>query len=166
MRGLTAGLDEVARAAGVSKGTVYHRFGGRGGLVDAVIGKLAAEQIDMLLFEVDLICEPLERFEAFLFHLWLLQHDHPAVNDVMLRSVPDCAVLMELSERVIMAGRRHLQEARTANRVSEDVLDEDLCELIRERGLAARGCNQGDREGYRRRCRHLIRGLRQVAVAD
>lgn len=166
LNGLTAGLDEVARAAGVAKGTVYHRFGGRPGLVDAVIGTLAAQQIDGLLAEVDLICAPLERFEAFLLRLWLLQYDHPAVNDVMLRSVPDCPVVIELSERVITTGRRHLQAARTADRVSDDVLDEDLCELIRERGVAARGSDQSAREGYQRRCRHLIRGLRHVSVAD
>lgn len=37
LRELAAGLDDIARAARVTKGRVYHRFGGRRGLVDAVM---------------------------------------------------------------------------------------------------------------------------------
>ena len=45
VHGLNSPLDEVARAAGVSKGTIYHRFGGRQGLIDAVVEDLVAERI-------------------------------------------------------------------------------------------------------------------------
>jgi len=39
--GLDASLYEIARAAGVSIGTLYHRFGTREGLIDAVIPEIA-----------------------------------------------------------------------------------------------------------------------------
>ena len=41
-RGLSAPLEDVAEAAGVSKATIFNRFGGRIGLIDAVVGELVA----------------------------------------------------------------------------------------------------------------------------
>ncbi|HEY1488191.1 MAG TPA: helix-turn-helix domain-containing protein, partial [Micromonosporaceae bacterium] len=44
-RGLDTPLEEIAAAAGVSKATIYNRFGGRDGLIDAVIGDLVATEL-------------------------------------------------------------------------------------------------------------------------
>src|ERR1700727_3235276 len=44
-RGLDTPLEEIATAAGVSKATIYNRFGGRAGLIDAVIGELVAAEM-------------------------------------------------------------------------------------------------------------------------
>src|SRR5919204_1775443 len=44
-RGLSTPLEEIAAAAGVSKATIYNRFGGRQGLIDAVIGELVATEM-------------------------------------------------------------------------------------------------------------------------
>ncbi|MFD0448990.1 helix-turn-helix domain-containing protein [Streptomyces indonesiensis] len=41
-RGLDCPLGEIARRAGVSPGTIYHRFGGRAGLIEAVAPQVAA----------------------------------------------------------------------------------------------------------------------------
>src|SRR3954447_13315119 len=82
--GLTTPLDEVARAAGVSKGTIYHRFGSRRGLIDAIVDDLVAERITEIVEAVEALDGPLVRFEQYLLRTWLLQFDEPAANDVLM----------------------------------------------------------------------------------
>jgi len=41
-------IEDIARTAGVSKGTVFHRFGSRAGLVRELIGKRAQEVLDAM----------------------------------------------------------------------------------------------------------------------
>src|SRR5215813_2303350 len=48
-RGLSTPLEEIAAAAGVSKATIYNRFGGRHGLIDAVIGELVATEMHAIM---------------------------------------------------------------------------------------------------------------------
>lgn len=48
-RPATIPLEEVAKAAGVSKGTIYHRFGSRRGLIDAVVDELVAERMQAIV---------------------------------------------------------------------------------------------------------------------
>src|SRR5690606_32781513 len=64
-RGLNSPLEEVARAAGVSKGTIYHRFGGRQGLIEAVVEELVAERIRGIGTAAGEIADPVERFEHY-----------------------------------------------------------------------------------------------------
>src|ERR1700744_2794506 len=40
--GLDVPLEDIARSAGVRAGTIYNRFGGREGLLDAVVADVAA----------------------------------------------------------------------------------------------------------------------------
>lgn len=160
VHGLGTALDEVARAAGVSKGTIYHRFGGRQGLIDAVVDELAAARIGEILDEVELIEDPVARLEAYLRRTWLLQFDEPAVNDVLLRSHPGSAQLTTLCERARAFGGRVLAAAQRTGRVREDLTPEDLYQLIWERGVIARACDRQSREDYERRSGYTLRGLR------
>lgn len=163
--GLGTALDEVARAAGVSKGTIYHRFGGRRGLIDAVVEDLVAERIEAILDDVEKTQEPWTRFQTYLRLIWMLQYDEPAVNDVLLRAHPDSLPLTALCERACAIGTRLLAEAQDAGAVRDDVTGEDLYLLIWERGIIARACDrdcdQQTREDYQRRLDYTLRGLRR-----
>lgn len=159
-RGLHTPLDEVARAAGVSKGTIYHRFGGRQGLIDAVIDELVAERIDGIVATVDTIEDPLERFESYLRQIWLLQYDEPSVNDVLLRALPGSAPMNELCERAQEVASRLLGDAQSAGVVRRDLSPEEISLLIWERGIIARACDEQPRDGYRRRLEYTLSGLR------
>ena len=44
-RGLSAPLEDIAREAGVSIGTLYNRVGSREELIDAVVDDIAGEKL-------------------------------------------------------------------------------------------------------------------------
>ncbi len=158
--GLTTPLDEVARAAGVSKGTIYHRFGSRRGLIDAVVDELVAVQLRGIVEAVEALDGPLLRFEEYLLRTWLLQFDEPAANDVLMRTLPDSEPLTTLFDDSCAFGRRLLADAQAAGVVRDDVTPEDLARLILERGVIVRACDRQTREDYRRRLEFVLRGLR------
>lgn len=163
--GLNTPLDEVARAAGVSKGTIYHRFGGRQGLIDAVVEELVAECIDGIVTAVEAIRDPVERFESYLRRIWLLQYDEPAANDVLLRALPASEQANALCERARETAARFLEDAQATGRIRGDLTPEDLYLLIWERGIIARACDQQTRDGYSRRLEYTLNGLRTPAPA-
>lgn len=158
--GLGTALDEVAHAAGVSKGTIYHRFGGRQGLIDAVVDDLVAELIDDILAEVDAIDDPAEAFETYLRRIWTMQFDEPAANDVLLRLDPESERIQALCHRSSAVGTRLLAAAQTAGTIRPDMTEDDLFLLIWERGVIARACDRQSRDSYLHRLDYVIRGLR------
>jgi AcrR family transcriptional regulator len=158
--GLTTPMDEVARAAGVSKGTIYHRFGGRRGLIDAVVHELVAEQFRAIIEAVSSMEGPLARFEEYLLRTWLLQFDEPAANDVLMRALPDSEPLSVLCDKARGFGARLLAEAQAAGVVRPDLTPDDLTYLVLERGVIVRACEQQTREDYRRRLDFVLSGLR------
>ncbi|MBU2664564.1 TetR/AcrR family transcriptional regulator; helix-turn-helix transcriptional regulator [Actinoplanes bogorensis] len=158
--GLATPLDEVARAAGVSKGTIYHRFGSRCGLIDAVVDELVAARLGAIIDAVDELEGPLERFEQYLLRTWLLQFDEPAANDVLMRTLPDSEPLTRLFDRACHFGSRLLADAQAAGVVRADITPDDLAYLILERGVIVRACDQQPRDDYHRRLDFILRGLR------
>lgn len=158
--GLGTALEEVARAAGVSKGTIYHRFGSRRGLIDAVVDELVAQRIEGILAEVEAIEDPWSAFETYLRRIWMLQYDEPAANDVLLRAVPESEPIEALCGRSSVVGARLLAAAQEAGAVRADLTGEDLAVLLWERGIIARACDKQSREHYDRRLDYALHGLR------
>ena len=158
--GLTTPLDEVARAAGVSKGTIYHRFGSRKGLIDAVVEELVLVRIEEIIEAVEALDGPLARFEQYLLRTWLLQYDEPAANDVLIRALPESGQLSTLCEKARGFGRDLLREAQAAGVVRADLTPEDLNYLILERGVVVHACGVTQtRSDYERRLDFLLHGL-------
>ncbi|MFD6448715.1 TetR/AcrR family transcriptional regulator [Promicromonospora sp. NPDC060204] len=160
--GLNSPLDEVARAAGVSKGTIYHRFGGRQGLIDAVVEELFAERITGIITEVGAIEDPVERFDGYLRRIWLLAFDEPAANDVLLRAQPGSGTLTALCERASKAAAGFLAGAQATGAIRADLTPDDVYVLIWERGIIARASEEQHRDGYIRSFEHTLRGLRST----
>ncbi|WP_028708207.1 TetR/AcrR family transcriptional regulator [Propionicicella superfundia] len=162
--GLTSPLDEVARVAGVSKGTIYNRYGGREGLIDAVVEDLVAERIAGLMAAAAALDDPVERFESYLRRLWLLQYDEPAANDVLLRTAPGSRRLSGLCEKTSTLAAELLAGAQAAGGVRSDLTIEDIASLIWERGIIARACVERPREAYERSLTFILDGLRARAA--
>jgi AcrR family transcriptional regulator len=160
VNGLGAPLDDVARAAGVSKGTIYHRFGGRQELIDDVVDDLAREHIEDLIARATAEADPRSRFERYLGGIWMLQFDEPAVSDVLTRYVPESTPLTELCTRAKEVLDQLLCEAQDASVLRPELTSLDLYRFIWERGVILRSESRPDRRDYQRHCEYLIHGLR------
>lgn len=158
--GLNTPLEEVAQAAGVSKGTIYHRFGGRQGLIDAVVEELVAERISGITAAAQALPDPVDRFESYLRELWLLQYDEPAANDVLLRAAPGSRPLIEMCEQTSALAQGLLTDAQATGVIRADLTVEDITMLIWERGVIARACQHQPRQDYERRLSFTLQGLR------
>src|SRR6202044_511662 len=83
-RGLGTPLEEIAAAAGVSKATIYNRFGGRQGLIDAVIGKLVAAEMYAIMDKALHVADPWRATASYVTSRRDLQYREPAFTDALL----------------------------------------------------------------------------------
>ena len=95
-RGLSAPLEDVAAAAGVSKATIFNRFGGRIGLIDAVISDVVATELMRIIDDARAVPGVQDRISSYVGAIRDLQYCLPAINDVLLQQFPDSEQLMEL----------------------------------------------------------------------
>lgn len=137
-RGLDAPLEEIARAAGVSIGTLYNRFGSRDGLIDAVITDVARGRLQALAATVLAHDTPRRRLDAFVHGMIELQRDDPALNDAILRRFPGAAALTSVCEHSAALGRRLVREAHADGCLAPDFTEDDLFNLLWLAGLASR----------------------------
>ena len=137
-KGLDASLYEIARAAGVSVGTLYHRFGTREGLIDAVIPEIAGNRLQALGVTVLAQDTPRRRLDAFVHGMIALQGEDPALNDAILRRFPDAAALAGVCERSAALGQELVRDAHADGSLSPDFTDNDLLCLLWLAGVASR----------------------------
>ncbi|MDR6318346.1 TetR/AcrR family transcriptional regulator [Actinoplanes couchii] len=158
-RGLDAPLEAIALAAGVSKGTIYNRFGGRQGLVDAVVEDLVRVKIEQIVAAARAVTDPGERLAAFLRETWRLQFSDPVANDVLTRDHSTSAVIAALCALCSTAGNEFLAQARQERAVNPAVSENDLWMLIRANGAVVRAEGVADRDEHERLCGLLLTGL-------
>jgi AcrR family transcriptional regulator len=137
-QGLDAPLNEIARAAGVSIGTLFNRFGSREGLIDAVIPDIAGRRLQDLGTAVLTEETPRKRLEAFVRGMIDLQQDDPALNDPILRRYPDAVALLGVCDRSTALGRDLVREAHADGSLSLDFTEDDLFSLLWLAGTASR----------------------------
>jgi AcrR family transcriptional regulator len=159
-RGLDVPLTDVAARAGVTKGTIYHRFGGREGLIDAVIDDLVDESMWDIATRAQSLRDPWERFSAYLTQIWDLQFTNPAANDVLSRTYPDSTRLTQMCEGAIDIGARLVADAQRAGTLRADFRPKDLFHLVWATGTLIRAAPGQSREDFDRHCRLLLDGLR------
>ncbi|MFC8565188.1 TetR/AcrR family transcriptional regulator [Streptomyces sp. NPDC057245] len=159
-RGLSVPLEEVAKAAGVSKGTIFNRFGGRIGLIEAVISEVVATEIYAIIDRTRALDDAWERLSYYVTAIRDLQYRQPATVDTMLQAYPDAQTLMEIcraggeiNEELVIAGR-----ARGALR--PEFTADDLHALLHDSALALKHGTRPQREDYDRRTGYLLDGMR------
>jgi AcrR family transcriptional regulator len=123
-QGLDAPLNEIARVAGVSVGTLFNRFGSREGLIDAVIPDVAARRLQDLGIAVIAEQTPRKRLEAFVRGMIDLQRDDPA--------------LLGVCDRSTALGQDLVREAHADGSLSLDFTEDDLFSLLWLAGTASR----------------------------
>lgn len=159
-RGLSTPLEQIAAAAGVSKGTIYTRFGGREGLIDAVIGELVATELYAIMDKAWHVRDPWERIATYVTGRRELQYREPAFTDALLMTYPDSPQLVALATKATEVTEELVQQARAAGVICSDFTVGDLYYADVANGLALRTGTKPSRADYDRRTRFFLDSLR------
>ncbi|MFI8008237.1 TetR/AcrR family transcriptional regulator [Streptomyces sp. NPDC086010] len=125
-RGLDCPLEEIARRAGVSPGTVYNRFGGREALIDTVVPELAAVKLAGAVESARRGRDSWERFRRYVEAVSELMASDPALSDVVTRRHDDSPRLRAVCAESIGHAHALLQDAQRAGSLRADFRPEDL----------------------------------------
>ena len=159
-RGLDTPLEEIAAAAGVSKATIYNRFGGRAGLIDAVIGKLVAVEMYAIMDKALHAADPWQAIATYITDRRDLQYREPAFTDALLMTYPDSGELAAIATAAIDMTTRLVQRCHDAGVIRRDFTAEDLYYADVANGLALRRLPRPARGDYDRRIRFFLDSLR------
>jgi AcrR family transcriptional regulator len=127
-RGLEAGVDEVARVAGVGVGTLYRRFPTKDELLLAVVEDLTAtvaEEIEASAADDD----PGEAFAAAARALAASTARNRALHQVFQESWPLIPAASECRDRILGALAPILERAQAAGAVRDDLVVADIPSL-------------------------------------
>jgi AcrR family transcriptional regulator len=159
-RGLAVPLEEVAKAAGVSKATIFNRFGGRIGLIEAVIEEVVARELFAVIDHTRTIGDVGERIAYYVTALRDLQYRQPAFNDVLLRTYPHSPQLMEICRVGSEANDELVAAARARGALRPEFTAEDFQALVVDNALALKHGTRPPRDDYDRRTGFLLDGIR------
>ncbi|MGW0217550.1 TetR/AcrR family transcriptional regulator [Micromonospora chokoriensis] len=159
-QGLGAPLEEVARTAGVSTGTLYNRFGSREALIDAAVPIIAAEQMATIAAEAQAIPDPWSRFRSYLTSLLELQATLPALDDIMARRYPGSEQLARLCDEAVVHASSFLEAAQKDGSLRDDFGPADLTAIFLASSGILRSDPKADTGVWRRHIGFVLDGLR------
>lgn len=165
-RGLGTSLEEIAAIAGVSKATIYNRFGGRQGLIDAVIDELIGAEMQAILERAGRPGDPWERLATYSIDLRDLQYREPAAVDVLLMDYPDSERVAAQWNSAAATGTMLVEQAHRAGVLRTDFTADDLYQALVANGLMLRHRPKPEREDYDRRIRFFLDSLRPPPQAQ
>ena len=163
-QGLGAPLDEIARTAGVSTGTLYNRFGTREALIDAVIPELAASRMAEIAAEADAQPDPWSRFRCYVTGLLAMQAACPALDDAIARRYPDSRQVATLCDGALAHASRLLTAAQEAGTVRADAGPADLTALFLATSGILRSAGRTGDEAWKRHLGYVFDGLRAASA--
>jgi AcrR family transcriptional regulator len=162
-RGLDAPLEEVARRAGVSIGTLYNHFPARQDLFDAIFPVRLAE-LDRLAAAALDDPDPWSGFAGFIEGIVALQAADRGLNDVLARRFPLASELSEACRR----GFEHLavitERAKEAGRLRGDFEATDMVPLMWAMSQIIRESGGAEPAVWRRFLGFYLDGLRADAA--
>ncbi|GAA3530992.1 TetR/AcrR family transcriptional regulator [Amycolatopsis ultiminotia] len=165
-RGLTVPLEEVAKAAGVSKATIFNRFGGRIGLIEAVIEEVVANELYAIIDRTRTIEDAGERTAYYVTAIRDLQYRQPAANDIMLQGYPYSPQLMDICHAAGEINEELVAAGRVSGALRPELTVADLHALIRDTALALKHGTHPERGDYDRRTTFFLDGIRGSASRE
>lgn len=127
-RGLEVPLDEIARTAGVSIGTLYNHFPTRDDLYNAIIpARLGA--LDQIVARALATDDPWEGFVAYLEGVFGLQAQDRSLNDAIARRRPASAEIAEVCSRNVDEVLELIARAKASGDLRDDFQPMDLAML-------------------------------------
>jgi AcrR family transcriptional regulator len=162
-RGLDVPLEDIAKEAGVSIGTLYNRFPTRGGLVEAALaGKVAGmvEQAELALTMAD----PWEGFASFLARCCEVQAADRGYNELCVRVLPDTPEIDRLKARGHELVVTILDRAQRSGQLRADFHEGDLAFVLWSTTTIIDATAASAPEAWRRHLAFLLDGLRAPAA--
>ena len=157
-RGVDVPLDEIARRAGVSIGTLYNHFPNRGALLDAVLPDWAGE-VDRLAEGALADPDAWGGFAGFMEGLFLLQARNRSMNDAIARTPTGPVDVGAECGRAGGVLASVVDRAREAGALRPDFDAGDLATMIGAMSKVIAMSN-GDDTAWRRHLGFVLDGLR------
>lgn len=157
--GLDVPLEDIARSAGVRAGTIYNRFGGREGLLDAVVADAAAGWLRAVIDRAAEQGTAWGRFAAFVQGMCEEQAADPVFNDVFSRRYPDAPRLQAVCGQSLAFGAELIADAQADGALRPGVRADDLARIFAVNAYLVRDRPAGD-DGWRRTLQFTLDGLR------
>jgi AcrR family transcriptional regulator len=140
--GLDVGVEEIARRAGVGKGTLYRRFPTKEALVRAIFDDIL-DEIEALSEQSEAEPDPREAFAGYLNAAAHMTASNQGFYDVVARGLGAAALSAEQRKRILVAAERPLRRAQDAGVVRADLVPEDVQIMLRMLGAATRSAPDG-----------------------
>lgn len=164
--GLDAGVEEIARRAGVGKGTLYRRFPTKDELIAAIFDSFLSN-VDRLAAESEAVADPWEAYVGFVTALARGQANNQGFIDVVARARG--SVFSSAKRRRFVAQLDGpLSRAQGAGVVRADLEPQDLVFVLRMLGAASRPAPDGSAvgDGWLRYLGLMLDGMRPAAATD
>lgn len=163
-QGLGAPIEQIARLAGTSPGTIYNRFGSREALIDDIVPQIAAptfqEAAEAALGRED----PWEGFVAYVTTICEAQADNLILRDIVSRRYAGtehlsqiCGIARDRQQEIIDRAQRH-------GSLRPDFTVEDLLFVFWSIGSLVQAAQEIAPDAWRRNLALLLDGLRVDAA--
>jgi AcrR family transcriptional regulator len=143
----------------VRAGTIYNRFGGREGLLDAVVADVAAGWLRAVIDRATGQGTAWGRFTAFVQGMCEEQAADPVFNDVFSRRYPDAPDLRALCDQSLAFGAELIRDAQSSGTLRPGFSAGDLARIFSVNAYLVRDRPAGD-DGWRRTLQFTLDGLR------
>ena len=140
--GLDVGVEEIARRAGVGKGTLYRRFPTKEALVRAIFEDIL-EEIDRIVSDAEAEPDAWTAFTTYLAATARMQASNQGFYDVVAQRLGAAALSGEQRRRVTDSTARILERAQQAKVVRDDLVPEDVTIMLRMIGATTRPAPDG-----------------------
>lgn len=162
-RGLDVPLEDVAREAGVSIGTLYNRFPTRGALVDATLADTMAETIEYARAAATM-ADPWAGFAWFLEHSCELQAKNRGFNELCARAIPDTPEIDVLKKRGHELVLEIFDRAHRSGQLRADFDEGDFAFVLWSIGRTIEATGAHAPQAWRRHLALMLDGFRAGAA--
>ncbi|GLW13064.1 TetR family transcriptional regulator [Microtetraspora sp. NBRC 13810] len=159
-RGLETPLEEVARRADVSIGTLYNRFRSRQELIDAVLPDLALRSLDRVMRRAGAQATPWKRFVAYVEGMCALQAADAALNDIIAQAYQNAAELSAACQKSLTFGSRLIAEAQADGSLRTDLTPDDIFVIFWLNAHLTRTVGTAAPDAWRRQIAFTLDGFR------
>jgi AcrR family transcriptional regulator len=162
-RGLDVPLEDIAKEAAVSIGTLYNRFPTRGTLVEAALADKVAGMV-ALAETAATMADPWEGFAWFLARCCETQAADRGYNELCVRVLPDTPEVDRLKAQGHELVQVIIDRARRAGQLRADFHDGDFAFVLWSTTTIIEATASTSPDAWRRHLAFLLDGLRAAAA--